>query len=188
VSDEPPEADVPGLPDVPAFVEILNRHGVRYVIIGGSAAQFSVPGLVTYDVDFSPATDPDNLRRLSAALQELGARIRTVGVPEGLMFSHDGESLGRVNIWNLQCSYGAFDITFEPSGGGYEHLAERAHVDTVRGVDFPVADLADVVASKSLANRPKDQLVLPALRQALKERDAEAQRRAQPPPTDHLNR
>jgi hypothetical protein len=34
-----------------------------------------------------------------------------------------------------------------------------------------LADLADVVASKRLANRVKDQLVLPRLDQALAERD-----------------
>ncbi len=41
-------------------------------------------------------------------------------------------------------------------------------VVTVRGVDIPVADLADV-ASKRLANRAKDQLVLPQLEHALAE-------------------
>lgn len=106
-------------------------------------------GSSPYDVDFAPAVDADNLDRLSAALDDLDARIRTAGVPEGLAFAHDGTSLGRSTMWNLQCRFGAFDITFEPSGGGYDHLARRAHVVAVRGVAFTVADLADVVASKS---------------------------------------
>ncbi len=79
----------PGIPDVPAVVEVLNRHGVRYVVIGGWVAQAYVESYVTEDVDFTPATDPDNLERLSAALTELGARIRTEAVPEGLPFAHD---------------------------------------------------------------------------------------------------
>jgi len=149
-------AAVPEFPDVTAFSEVLNRHGVRYVVIGGTAAQFSVPNLITYDVDFTPATDRGNLDRLSAALAELQVRIRTTAVPEGLPFAHDGASLGRAKMWNLQCAQGAIDITFEPSGGGYDHLAPRAHVVTLRGVEIPVADLADIVASKKLANRPKD--------------------------------
>ncbi len=162
-------AEVPEFPDVPAFVEVLNRHGVRYVVIGGAAAQFFVASVITRDVDFTPAIDRDNLERLSAALRELGARIRTHAEPEGFAFAHDGASLGRAKMWNLQCAHGAFDITFEPAGGGYDHLALRARVVTVRGVDIPVADLADVVASKRLANRPKDQLVLPQLEHALAE-------------------
>lgn len=164
----------PGIPDVPAFVEVLNRHGVRYVVIGGWVAQAYVSTYVTHDVDFTPATDTENLERLSGAIAELGARIRTHAGPDGLLFAHDGASLGRAAMWNLQCAYGAFDITFEPGGGGYDHLALRARVVTVRGVEIPVADLADVVASKQLAGRAKDQRVLPALTRALQQRDARA--------------
>jgi hypothetical protein len=144
---------VPEFPDVGAFVEVFNRHGVDYVVIGGAEVQFILPDLVTYDVDFVPAVDPENLERLSAALTELDARIRTAAVPAGLPFTHDWPSLGRVSMRNLQCAHGAFDATFEPSGGGYDHLVPNARVVTVRGVDMPVADLADVVASKRLANR-----------------------------------
>ena len=163
--------DTPEFPDVPAFVSVLNRHGVRYVVIGGYVAQGFISDYVTHDVDFTPSTDRENLDRLSAALSELGARIRTDAVSEGLPFAHNGASLMRAKMWNLQCALGEFDITFEPAGGGYDHLAPRAHVITVRGVDIPLADLADVVASKRLANRVKDQLVLPRLDQALAERD-----------------
>lgn len=164
----------PDVPDIAALVEVFNRHRVDYVIIGGAAAQFYVAGLVTHDVDFTPATDADNLARLSAALTELGARIRTDAVPEGLVFAHDAASLGRSKMWNLQCRLGAFDIAFEPAGGGYHHLAARARLVTVQGVEIAVADLADIVASKRLANRPKDQLVLPQLDHALAERDRAA--------------
>jgi hypothetical protein len=174
-----------GIPDVPAFVEVLNRHGVRYVVIGGFVVQAFIKTYATEDVDFAPATDAGNLERLSAALTELGALIRTHAVPEGLPFAHDGASLGRAKMWNLQCEYGACDITFDPAGGGYEHLAIRARLVNVRGIDIPMADLADVVASKRLANRPKDQRVLPALDRALADRDAgrEARPTTTPPPT-----
>ena len=93
----------------------------------------------------------------------------------------------RAKMWNLQCAFGAFDITFEPAGGGYNHLALRAHVITVRASTFRWPDLADVVASKRLANRVKDQLVLPRLDQALVERDKEVEagkKRTAPPSTD----
>jgi hypothetical protein len=126
---DPP--DTPEFPDVPAFASVLNRYGVRYVVIGGYVAQGFVSYYVTRDVDFTPATDRENLDHLSAALTELGARIRTDAVTEGLPFAHDGGSLMRAKMWNLQCAYGAFDITFEPAGGGYDHLAPRAHVITV---------------------------------------------------------
>jgi hypothetical protein len=122
------------------------------------------------------------LERLSAALGELRARIRTATVAEGLALDHDAAYLARANMWNLQCAHGASDITFQPASGGYDHLAVRARLVTVRAVDIPVAGLADVVASKRLADRPKDQLVLPQLDQALFDRDQS--RRATPAPPE----
>lgn len=83
----------PDFPDIPGFVEVFNRHGLRYVVIGGIAARAWSPELRTDDVDFTPATDRDNLERLSAALYELGARVRTDAVSEGLVFRHDASSL-----------------------------------------------------------------------------------------------
>ena len=67
----------------------------------------------------------ENLTRLSKALKELGARIRTDAVDEGLPFDHDGRSLAASSVWNLICPYGEFDISFLPSGiaGGYEGAA-----------------------------------------------------------------
>ena len=160
---------VPATPDGPALAEVLSRHGVRYVVIGGFVAQTVLPGYETRDIDFTPATDRDNLDRLSLALYELGARIRTDAVPEGLPFSHSGESLAKASMWNLQCKYGAFDITFEPAGGGYDHLALRAKLVSIHGVEVPVAALVDVVRSKELANRPKDLATLPQLLAALEQ-------------------
>ena len=93
--DDPPSRGDP-VRDIAALVGVFNRHRVDSVIIGGAAAQFYVAGLVTHDVDFTPATDADNLARLSAALTELQARIRTDAVPEGLVFAHDAASLARL--------------------------------------------------------------------------------------------
>jgi hypothetical protein len=140
-------------------------------MIGGWVAQAYVASYVTEDVDFTPANDPGNLERLSAALTELGARIRTAAVPEGLPSpTTQSPSVGP------RC--GISSATMVPSisrlnqpGGGYDYLAGHAHLVNVRGIEIPVADLADVIASKRLANRPKDQLVLPHLDQALIDRD-----------------
>jgi hypothetical protein len=171
-SAPPPELDLR------AILEVLNRHQVAYVIVGGVAAgawarlaNVAVPA--TYDVDVTPETDAPNLDRLSRALDELDARIRTDAVPGGLAFDHDGTSLGRSGMWNLTSPHGDFDLTFVPAGTeGYTDLARRARVVSLGGVDAPLADLADVVRSKETAGREKDLRVLPLLREALRRRDA----------------
>ena len=102
-----------------AIVAALNRHQVRYVIIGAFAAiaqQAPIPA--TRDIDLTPDASQENLARLSLALKELGARIRTEAVRDGLPFSHDATSLAAADVWILICpdSDGEFDISFYPSG------------------------------------------------------------------------
>src|ERR1019366_6046197 len=103
--------------DAAAIIAALNRHQVRYVVIGAVAAiaqQAPIPA--TRDIDLTPEASQENLARLSLALKELGARIRTEGVPDGLPFSHDATSLAAVEVWSLTCADGEFDISFHPSG------------------------------------------------------------------------
>lgn len=152
--------------DAAAIIAVLNRHGVRYVVIGAFAAiAQQAPIAPTRDIDITPDESTDNLRKLSAALKELDARIRTESDEGGLVFDHDAASLRRALIWNLVCRYGEFDISFRPSGieRGYAQLAERAQRVVVGGVEVPVADLDDVIRSKEAAGRPKDLRVLPTL-------------------------
>ena len=151
--------------DAVRIVEVLNRHRVVYVIIGGYAAELhAVADLPpTRDVDVCPATGRENLGRLSAALTELRALIRTDAVDGGLPFSHGPESLARAKTWNLVCDAGELDITFEPAAGGYEHLAVHAITVDLLGHPVPVAAIDDVIASKTAAGRPKDLAALPAL-------------------------
>lgn len=149
-----------------AIIDVLNRHLVSYVVIGAFAAiaqQAPIPA--TRDIDLTPEESQENLARLSLALKELGARIRTEGVPEGLPFSHDATSLASAEMWNLTCPDGEFDISFHPSGfaGGYPELAASAHRLRVDNVEVVVADLGDVIRSKETAGRPKDLRVLPIL-------------------------
>ena len=146
----------------------LERHRVRFVVIGGVAAILHGASHVTTDVDIVPEEGRDNLARLSAALKELNARIRVVGEPEGIPFDHSAESLARVRIWNLVTDRGNLDLTFVPSGTrGYDDLVRDAELMIVRGVDVPVASLADVIRSKEAAGRERDRLVLPTLRRLL---------------------
>jgi hypothetical protein len=94
------------------------------------------------------------------------------GEEEGVPFGHDAESLLRVRIWNLVTDKGNLDITFVPSGTrGYEDLRRDVVSMNVRGVDVPVASLADVIRSKEAAGRERDRAVLPTLRRLLERKE-----------------
>jgi hypothetical protein len=146
----------------------LDKHEVRYVLVGGLAAVLHGAAHVTTDVDIVPEEAKRNLGRLAAALKDLDARIRVSGEPEGVRFEISPESLGRVRMWNLQTPKGDLDITFEPSGTrGFDDLRRDVVVMRVRGIEVPVASLADVIRSKEAAGRQRDRAVLPGLRELL---------------------
>jgi len=153
------------------ILRVLDRHEVRYVLVGGLAAVLHGAAHVTTDVDVVPEEGLRNLERLSAALTELGARIRVTGEPDGVPFDPSAESLARIRLWNLRTNLGDLDITFEPSGTrGFNDLRRDAVTMSIRGVDVPVASLADVIRSKEAAGRPRDRAALPALRELLAQR------------------
>ncbi len=95
----------------------LNHHGVEYVVVGAFAAiAQDAPIDPTYDVDITPRRSEANLRRLSAALEELSARVRTADEVEGLPFAHDAASLAAHSILNLTCPAGDFYLVRRTSG------------------------------------------------------------------------
>ena len=156
--------------DPAAILAVLDHHGVRYVLVGGLASEIhGVPLPTTEDLDITPATERENLDRLSDALRELEARIRAPDVPEGLPFSHDGASLAAARVWNLITRYGPMDLAMVPDGTeGYEDLARNMHEIWAFGVRVPVAALKDIIRSKEAAGRPKDLVHLPILYKSLR--------------------
>ena len=56
-----------------ALLETLDRHHVTYIVIGGFARVIQGTDEITRGLDIVPSTRPENLRRLTDALVELGA-------------------------------------------------------------------------------------------------------------------
>lgn len=150
------------------ILSVLADHDVHCVVIGGYAASLLGSPFATFDVDITPERSRDNLARLSDALRELDAKIRAAELDEPLPFSHSADSLGDVQVWNLTTRYGDLDISFVPNGtDGFPDLNQDATEEVIDGVAIRVASLADIIRSKQAANRPKDQRVLPTLREIL---------------------
>lgn len=151
--------------DPVAMLRVFADHDVEFVMIGGLAAAMHGSDHVTTDLDITPGRDVVNVERLSAALEALGARIRTEGVEGGLPFAHDADNLLRAGVWNLTTRYGDLDISFVPSGTeGWADLSVHTIGIDIDGTQVNVAALDDIIRSKEAADRPKDRLVLPSLR------------------------
>jgi len=163
---------VSGRFDPERVFEVLQRHDVEYVLIGGLAAVAHGSPLPTTDVDVTPDRRRENLDRLAGALRELEARIRTTD-PDGVVFPVDGAFLAaQPRMLNLTTAAGDVDLTFVPAGfeGGFDDLCvESDPVELVDGVIVRVATLRAIIRSKEAADREKDRRALPYLRALLDE-------------------
>jgi hypothetical protein len=153
--------------DAPAILAALQKHCVRFVVIGGVAAIAQGSPLPTEDIDITPDRAVDNLDALASALRDLDAKVRTAQSP--VDFPFDAQMLVQNEMWTLTTRAGDLDLCFEPPGtGGYDDLRRGAlELDLGSGTTVLVAALADVIRSKETAHRPKDIAQLPALRQTL---------------------
>jgi hypothetical protein len=157
--------------DVAALLSTLERHRVRYVVIGGQAAVVQGAPLLTEDLDITPARDRENLKRLAEALRELGAKLRSPTAPEGVGFAIEAELLTTAEIWTLTTRVGDLDLAFSPPGtGGFDDLRRDAtRMRLAEDLTVLVASLADVIRSKEAADRDKDRMQLSLLRRTLEE-------------------
>ncbi len=58
------------------ILEVLERHDVRYVVVGGVAAVLAGAPISTYDLDIMHSRAPENLPKLIDALHGLDAHYR----------------------------------------------------------------------------------------------------------------
>jgi hypothetical protein len=165
-----------------AVIELLGRHRVRYVLIGGLAGIAHGAPFVTVDTDICHATDPANLETLATALREVHADLR-VAEP-GLPFRMDATTLARGDTFTFSTDIGAIDIVAMPAGtAGYDDLVRTADTFRLVGHDVQIASVDDLIRMKRAAGRPKDLLAveeLGALRSVLDEaRDSGGSARAE---------
>jgi hypothetical protein len=171
-----PRSDGRSGPDVRRFVEVLDRHRVEYVLVGGIAARAHGAERLTQDLDCLARRTQDNLERLATAMREVNARLRVHGLSDEeaaeLPVVIDGARLGQMEISTWQTDAGAFDVLADMPDRtgrhrGYDDLATRSSTVEYEGIAIRVASLDDVIASKEWADRPKDRTALPELRRLL---------------------
>lgn len=145
-------------------LRVLDRHDVRYVVIGGFASDLLGAPLNTNDLDICYERTAENMERLSAALRELGATLRVAGVDEDLPFVLDGKTLAAGDSFTFNTVAGALDVLGTPSGtSGFADLSARAHAVTLGSFQVLVVDLADLMRMKRASGRVKDRMHLELL-------------------------
>ncbi len=148
----PPDQDDP---DVVRLVEVLDRHEA------------------TYDFDCLVRRGRENLGRLAAAMRELNARIRTVGVSDEearrLPVQVDAQTFDKMEISTWRTDAGAIDVLTDIAARDghrlhHEDLVGGSELIEAPGFMIRAAGLSEIIASKEWADRPKDHEALEELR------------------------
>lgn len=152
------------------ILRVLECHRVRYVVIGGLAAVIHGSPLPTYDIDITPERSKTNIHALLAALAELDALALPAGDDDG----DSAELLRAGEDLSFFTPSGYLDVIFVPSGArSYRDLASRSErLEIAQGVEPHVADLRDVIHSKQILGRTRDQGQMTALLTLLEMRSA----------------
>lgn len=151
--------DAPERPlDLLRLLEVLHRHAVEFVVVGGVAVQTHGHRRTTKDLDLVPAPVRENLERLARALEELEARVSEPGSARAPMSVTDVDRLEVAAVVPpLTTVHGEVHVLKELAGlGSYEGLRSRALVIDVAGIEVTVVGLDDLIRIKRAAGRQRD--------------------------------
>jgi hypothetical protein len=124
----------------------LQRHNVRYLVIGGIAAVLYGVPRATFDLDILIDANSDNAKNLLDAFLE--ARLGTAGLttPEELLSQEITIFKDRVRI----------DVQTSTPGLKFDEAWERRETMKYQKQKFYVVSREDLISSKRAAGRPVD--------------------------------
>ena len=134
--------------DFKEFAALLNRHSVRFLVVGGYAVGFHGHPRYTKDFDLWVESDDENVDKLLHALSDFGfgdVNLQSADFLEPGRVIQLGREPVRIDLLTSLKGIDEFSTA---------HMA-RLNVD-VDGVPIPVIGLDDLMTAKAAAGRPQD--------------------------------
>ncbi len=145
------------------ILELLERHDVQYVVVGGVAAVLQGAPVTTFDLDALIKVDSNNVDKVASALAELDARYR-----EHRDLRPSREDLAAGGHLLLMTDSGPFDVLgFIGGGKRYEDIVGSAVSLDVGELTIKVLSLTALVEEKKVLGRDKDLAVVKLLEAVL---------------------
>lgn len=133
--------------DLREFIELLNSHGVEYLVVGGHAVAYHGYPRYTGDIDFLVRPTPDNAQRLVEVLESFGFEAAdelesTFTEPETVV------QLGRPPQ--------RIDLLTSISGVDFDTVWRQAVPGQLDGIPVRFPDLDSLLNNKRASGRAKD--------------------------------
>jgi hypothetical protein len=134
--------------DFKEFIELLNFHKVRFIVVGGYAVGFHGYVRFTGDIDIWIDSRIENAENLLKALDQFG-----FGSVSGISL----EDFVKDNSV-VQLGYPPFriDIMTSLSGITFDQCYTKREVTAIDGIEVPFIDLDSLKINKASTNRKKD--------------------------------
>ncbi|MBN2626968.1 MAG: hypothetical protein JXA95_09915 [Spirochaetales bacterium] len=131
--------------DFKEFIECLNNHKVRYLLVGGWAVGLYGNPRATKDIDFLISIEQDNIKLLQKALQEFGAPTvdDTVFIEKGNVFR-----MGNTPIQIV--------IINHSDGIEFHESYEQRNSIEIDGMEITVISKDDLIKNKKSSGRLQD--------------------------------
>ncbi|MFH1023252.1 MAG: DUF6036 family nucleotidyltransferase [Planctomycetota bacterium] len=134
-------------PDFREFLQLLDAHGVEYVITGGYAVAYHGVPRFTGDLDVYVRPSPDNAARLVRVIDEFGFGSADLTPAD---FTAEGQTV-QLGIPPLR-----IDLVMKLDGVSADDVFARKIRDEDRGVSVWFISREDLVRNKKTMNRPRD--------------------------------
>lgn len=133
--------------DFKEFIELLNEHSVKYLIIGGYAVNFHGYPRYTKDIDFWLWTTESNIKSLLNAIKDFGfgnlnLEIEDFMTPE--------------NIIQLGYEPYRIDLLGDIEGVNFEECYERKLETVLDRTDVKFISIQDLIIAKKKSGRLQD--------------------------------
>lgn len=140
--------------DLREFIELLNSHNVRYLIVGGHAVAYHGYPRTTGDIDFFIEASEENAAKLEKVLARFG--FGSLGLT-----AKDFLEPGTI----IQLGYppNRIDLVTSISGVTFGEAWEHRVCDRVENLPMIFVDRQTLLSNKAASGRPKDLADIDAL-------------------------
>ena len=133
--------------DLREFIELLNSHGVEYLVVGGHAVAFHGYPRYTGDIDFLVRPTEENASRIVAV-------IETFGLADAV--SLKATLVQREKVVQIGRPPNRIDILTSASGVDFEEAWQQSISGSLDGLPVRFPDLVSLLKNKRASGRAKD--------------------------------